>query len=171
MSETDFEASVPSEDEAVQEPKLVPVSESIRYRKRAQNAEKQLAILEHDLEKKKTENQQLAENLDQAENEQKLMTRLASAGVIDLDAAVLIAKAKMEKEETADVSSVIEKLREEKGYLFFPSGNELVPTLTAGAKERMPSGKNVLERAARKAAKTGLRADLQEYLKLRRNII
>ena len=40
MSETEFEMSVLSEDEAVFDQKLVPVAESIRYRKRAQNAEK-----------------------------------------------------------------------------------------------------------------------------------
>jgi hypothetical protein len=63
-------------------------------------------------------------------------------------------------------------LRKEKGYLFagLAEGN-LSAKKTAGAKERGAGNQTVLERAAKRAATTGRRADLQEYLKLRRSIV
>jgi hypothetical protein len=42
---------------------------------------------------------------------------------------------------------------------------------TTPAKDRVNSGQSVLEKAAAKAAATGSRIDLQEYLKLRRNFL
>jgi hypothetical protein len=42
---------------------------------------------------------------------------------------------------------------------------------TAPARQRMQNTQAILERAAKKAATTGTRKDLQEYLKLRRNFL
>ncbi len=42
---------------------------------------------------------------------------------------------------------------------------------TAGAKDRVQSSQMVLEKAAKEAAVTGSRTDLQKYLKLRRNFV
>lgn len=151
--------------------KLVPVSESIRFKKRAQSAEKKIEDLAEQLAEAKAEAKTTAEQLRKVQVEQKLVNRLAAAGTVDLETAMLIAKARMEGEAEADIDSVIKQLRKEKQYLFaIPSG--MVPARkTAGAKERIEGSQTVLERAAKRAATTGSRIDLQEYLKLRRNFV
>jgi hypothetical protein len=151
--------------------KLVPVSESIRYRKRAQSAEKKIESLAEQLTEAKAEARKTAEQLKIVQVEQQLVRELTAAGAVDLETAVLIAKARMEGEAEADIDSVIKQLKKEKQYLFEAVGRTVTATKTAGAKERMEGSQTVLERAAKKAATTGSRTDLQEYLKLRRNFI
>jgi len=66
---------------------------------------------------------------------------------------------------------VIKQLKKEKQYLFAGTSGAVTAKKTAGAKERMESSQTVLEKVAKKAATTGSRTDLQEYLKLRRNFV
>ncbi len=152
--------------------KLVPVSESIRYRKRAQNAEKTAENLVEQLEQVQGQNSQMAKQLNDIKAEQSLMRKLAAAGAVDLEAAVIIAKSRIDAKENADVDGVVEQLKKEKQYLF---GAEQTAGLrsqkTSGAKDRVGNSHSVIERAAKKAAQTGNRVDLQEYLKLRRNFV
>jgi len=151
--------------------KLVPVAESIRYRKRAQSAEKKLEALVDQLADAKAQTAKLSEQLSSIQTEQKLMRQLAAAGAIDLETTVLIAKARMQDHTEADVDGVIEQLKKEKQYLFSSASGTAMTRKTAGAKERKINNQTILERAAKKAATTGNRADLQEYLKLRRNFV
>lgn len=159
--------------------KLVPIAESIRYRKRAQSAEKKLQALAGQLAEAKSQAAMLSEQLNDIQLEQKLMRKLAAAGTIDLETAVLIAKAKIAGHDNADLDGLIEQLKKEKQYLFASVAAERGPSSTgigatkktAAAKDRLQSSQAILERAAKKAATTGNRADLQEYLKLRRNFI
>jgi len=149
--------------------KLVPVAESIRYRKRAQSAEKKVEALVEDLAEAKTQAAKMSEQLKGIQAEQKLMRKLAAAGALDLEAAVLIARDRIEDEPEADLDGVIEQLRKEKQYLF--AGGAVTAKKTAGAKERVANSQTILDTAARRAATTGNRADLQKYLRLRRNFI
>ncbi len=151
--------------------KLVPVVESIRYRKRAQSAERKAEILAEQLAESQTKVGQMTEQLSSIEVEQKLIRKLAAAGTVDLETAVLIAKAKIESQDEADFDGVIEQLKKEKQYLF--GGRAAVDTAkkTAGVKDRVVNSQTILERAAKKAATTGNRTDLHEYLKLRRNFL
>ena len=151
--------------------KLVPLSESIRFRKRAQSAEKKIEDLAEQLAEAKAEVKTTAEQMRQIRVEQKLVHKLAAAGTVDLETALLIAKTRIEGETEADMDSVIKQLRKEKQYLFVAMSGTSAAKKTAGAKERMEGGRTVLERAAKRAATTGSRTDLQEYLKLRRNFI
>ncbi len=159
--------------------KLVPVAESIRYRKRAQSAEKKIEALAEQLAEAKSQAAKMAEELNGIRSEQELTRRLASSGVVDLEAAVFIAKAKMERQSEADLDGVIEQLRSEKQYLWAtPSlagcaegGRTAGAKKTSGARQRVQDSGTILERAAKKAATTGNRADLQEYLKLRRSLL
>lgn len=151
--------------------KLVPVAESIRYRKRAQSAEKKLEALVEQLADAKAQTSKLSEQLSSIQTEQKLMRQLAAAGAIDLETTVLIAKARMQDHTEADVDGVIEQLKKEKQYLFSSASGAAMTRKTAGAKERKINNQTILERAAKKAATTGNRADLHEYLKLRRNFV
>ena len=176
MSQINTDESILSEDTAEQDVtnndvKLVPVTEAIRYRKRAQSAEKTIETLNEQLAKAKSEAKNTAEELDNIQNEQKLMRKLADAGAVDLEAAVLIAKVRTKGETKADLDGVVEQLKKEKQYLFANSDRAMAAKKTAGAKDRMVNSQTVLEKAAKKAATTGNRTDLQEYLKLRRNFI
>jgi uncharacterized protein YhaN len=151
--------------------KLVPVAESIRYRKRAQSAEKKIEELTEQLAQAKTQSAELSGQLSDIQNEQKLMRQLAAAGAVDLETAVLIAKARLQDKDDADVTGVIEQLKKEKQFLFTASSLGPIPTKTAGARDRVTNSQTLLERAAKKAATTGNRTDLHEYLKLRRNYL
>ncbi len=154
--------------------KLVPVTESIRYRKRAQSAEKRVEALTEQLTEAKSQVTTMSEQLSNIQVEQKLTRKLAAAGTVDLETAVLLAKARMQDQTEADLDGVIEQLKKEKQYLFAGVSGAITAKKTAGAKESAYGGTNnqtVLERAAKKAATTGNRTDLQEYLKLRRNFL
>ncbi len=151
--------------------KLVPVAESIRYRKRAQSAEKKIEALTEQLAQAKAQTTQMSEQLSGIQTEQELMCQLAAAGAVDLETAVLIAKARMQDQSEADVTGVIERLKKEKQYLFTGTDGAVTAKKTAGARDRVTNNQTILERAAKKAATTGNRADLHEYLKLRRNFL
>ena len=151
--------------------RLVPVAESIRYRKRAQSAEKKIEELTEQLAQTKAQTAELSEQLSDIQTEQKLTRQLAAAGAVDLETAVLIAKARLQDKDDADVTDVIEQLKKEKRFLFTADSPGPVPTKTAGARDRVTNSQTLLEKAAKKAATTGNRTDLHEYLKLRRNYL
>jgi hypothetical protein len=151
--------------------RLVPVAESIRYRRRAQSAEKKTQDLAEQLADANQKIAQMSDELAALTLDRRLMRKLTAVGVTDLEAATLIAKARMEDREAGDLDACIEQLKEEKGYLFTGSGPSVRPRKTAGAKERVAPRQTALERAAQRAARTRKRADLQEYLKLRRNVL
>lgn len=151
--------------------RLVPVAESIRYRKRAQSAEKQVEALTEQLAEAKSQSANIAEELEGIRREQEITRKLAGRGAVDLEAAVLLAKAKLEDETGADMDAVIEQLAREKRYLFVEGNRPSATKKTSGVRERVQNSQTVLEKAAKKAATTGNRTDLQEYLKLRRSFL
>ncbi|MHC5059713.1 MAG: hypothetical protein ACYTFK_01320 [Planctomycetota bacterium] len=170
MSEVDFESQVSSGDEAAVAERLVPVREAIRYRKRAQNAENRAAEIEEQLKASRAEGKQLADELNEARFERELLSSLTAAGAKDIEAAVLLAKARI-SESDGDVDSVVVGLRKEKGYLFEDAGPGGAISRTAGVKEKMSGGQSVLARAANRAAASGNRADMAEYLRVRRQFV
>jgi hypothetical protein len=151
--------------------KLVPVVESIRYRKRAQCAEKQAETLTEQLATANQKIAQISQELGDLKVERTLAQKLSAAGVIDLEAAVLLAKARLAGNDQAEVDDCVEQLKKDKAYLFAGLSEPSVFRKTAGAKDRAKQTRAALEQAARRAAKTGNRADLQHYLKLRRNLL
>lgn len=152
--------------------RLVDVSEAIRYRKRAQSAEQRRQETEQELAESKTEVERLNKNLSQMTVERQLIEKLVSAGVRDLEAAVIIGRAKLEDNKKATTADIVEQLRREKSYLFSESSiTASAGAKTSGVKDKLSGTTSVLERAAKKAANTGSRADLQEYLRVRRNFV
>lgn len=156
--------------------KLVPVSESVRYRKRAQNAEKEVESLSRQLEEAKSEASQMAGKIRSIELESKLTRKLAACGAVDLETAILVAKSRIKDEQEPEIDGVIEQLKQEKQYLFGYGPNLTASSdKTSGPKDKttpdVHRGQARLEKAARKAATSGNRVDLQEYLKLRRNFV
>ena len=153
MSQID-ERVLPEAEEGpgeVNDVKLVPVGESIRYRRRAQGAEKRVEELAGELAEARAEATRLADELKVTQKEQELMRRLVSEGTRDLETAVLIAKARLAKDEKADLAGIVEQLKKEKQYLFGgkTSGNATVRT--SPVKEQK-NGAGSLERAAKRAA-------------------
>jgi uncharacterized protein YhaN len=151
--------------------KLVPVAESIRYRKRAQSAEKKIEVLTEQLTEANAQTAQMFEQLSSIQAEQELVRKLTAAGTVDLEAAVLVAKARAKDQDDADLDGVIEQLKKEKQYLFGGAPGTVTAKKTAGARERISNNQTIIEKAAKRAATTGSRTDLQEYLKLRRNYL
>ena len=160
MEEQDLEGS----DAA----KLVPVTESIRYRRRAQSAEKKAETLSEQLAEANQRIAQMSEDLDGLKVDRALAHKLAGAGAIDLEAAMLVAKAKMDGKGDEEIDACVERLKREKTYLFGGSVEAVASRKTAGLRDRAKPGQTALEQAAARAARTGKRGDLQHYLKLRR---
>ena len=90
--------------------KTVPMVESIRYRKRAQSAEKKAEDLAEQLAEANQKVARMSRDLDELQIEQKLTHRLAASGVTDLEAAVLLAKARMKGAADGDVDACLEQL-------------------------------------------------------------
>ena len=114
---------------------------------------------------------QMSRDLDELQLEQKLTHKLAAAGAVDLETAVLVAKARMGSKTPADIDNCIAQLRKEKTYLFGGPTETTAPRRTAPVKDRVATSQATLEQAAQKAAQTGSRADLHHYLKLRKNLL
>jgi hypothetical protein len=149
--------------------KLVDVSEAIRYRKRAQLAEQKKTILEQELIERKSEIEKLNKNISQMSLERQLIDKFVSAGVRDLEAAVIIGRSKLENDSKSTAEDVVEQMRKEKSYLFNDTLAMTASSKTSGAKEKLSATTGSLERAAKKAIKSSSRTDLQEYLRTRRN--
>jgi len=171
MSEIEMLSETEAETGEAENEKLVPVTESIRYRKRAQGAERKLEQLSEQLGQANSQVTALSEQLDEIRAEQELTRKLTAAGAADLEAAVALAKVRMRGKPDTDVDGIVEQLKREKQYLFADVGKTVGSTKTAGAKERTASPQAVLAKAAKKACATGNRTDLQEYLRLRRNFL
>jgi len=168
MKEEDFDSHELSEDEDQKE-KLVPVGEAIRYRKRAQVAEQQAEAIEQELKTIKEQSRELQVQINELRSEKEITTELISAGVIDLEAAVMMAKSRLKEHD--NVKLAIKQLRTEKGYLFSEQAEQSTSTKTAGVKNKNTTARSVLEASAKKAAMSGNRADVQEYLKVRRHFL
>jgi hypothetical protein len=167
MSESDLKVEDVSQDTGVNEDKVVPVAEAIRYRKRAQAAEKELIEAQRRLQEAETQKDQFAQQLSQNRQEQTLKEKLLAAGAADTEMAMLVVKARMSKDDKAEPDKVIEQVRREKPYLFETLSTTSF-TATRGAKDKSGAGQEKIKTAAAKAIKTAGRTELMEYMKARR---
>ncbi len=142
--------------------RLVPVSESIRYRKRAQAAERQTQALQ---ERVNEMTGTLAENeqaLASMERRQRIDALLSDADTMDLEAARLLTEAAVAQMDQPDVDFAVADLRRHKPYLFRAKHR------TASAMGAEPQEAAPLDDAAEQAVASGNRRDLLRYLRLRR---
>jgi len=164
--------------------KLVPVGESIKYRRRAQQAEARIQQLEQQLKDVQSQVGRHSEELAAAESqrdEAKVQLtatenrlgaeRLLNAvGVADVETAVLLLSKRLDFAEEIDAetfSRQIEQLLLDKPFL--RSGAEAaLPPKTASARPAQTSVAAQLSRAAQRAVQSGNRRDIAEYLRLRR---
>jgi len=154
---------------------MVPVSEAIRYRKRAQAAEQKVEMLTQQVEQQEQSQAEVQAQIDEAQWEMELAQELAKAGVFDVEAALLLAQKKMGSSggKVGDVKRVIEGLRNERPYLFSSGIDEVRATLagpTNGVQVQGRGGSSRLTRMAQQAQESGSRKDMQEYLRLRRSM-
>lgn len=112
----------------------------------------------------------MSRDLEDLQTEQMLTQKLVAAGAVDLEAAVLMAKARLEGSDPAQVDECLAGLRKEKAYLFPAASETTGSRKTAGVKDRVSAGRAALEQAAGRAVKTGKTADLLHYMKLRRSL-
>jgi hypothetical protein len=143
--------------------RLVPVSESIRYRRRAQAAEQQLTDLQRQLGEASQALQETREQLEAAERRQRIDQLLIESEAIDLEAARLLTEAAVSQMDEADVADAVAELRQRKPYLFRNRRS------VGGMGARGTGGTHLqLDEAARQASFSGDRRDLLRYLRMRR---
>jgi cell division septum initiation protein DivIVA len=170
-------------DAAEGEGKLVPVAESIKYRRRAQQAEGRLHELEQQLTELHSQLDRRNEELAVAEAQrdearvqlvaagsQRTAERLlAEAGVVDFEAAGLLLAQRMDLSSELDDETIrrgVEQLLLDKPFLVRPSAP--LPPATAAPRAERPGSFAQLTQAAERAVQTGSRRDVAEYLRLRR---
>ena len=105
--------------------------------------------------------------------ERRVVSSLVSVGVSDLDTAMLIARERLSgaSSDEIDVDSLVERLRNEKGYLFGGFKGLTAAERTSGVKDRSAGSKGILESTAKRAVSSGSRADVQEYMRVRRQFV
>ena len=163
------------ERQGLDEGQVVPVSEAIRYRKRAQVAEQQVEKLSKQLSETRQEFDDVCRRLDETRVEGELTEQLVDAGVNDMEVARLLVKKRLDgvADDGHDVASVVDKLKSERPGLFDgqEQNDNIVPGPTAGVRGSNDAGKGTLSRLASKASESHSRKDLQEYMRLRRGFV
>jgi len=154
---------------------MVPVSEAIKYRRRAQAAEQKAEQLRQQLQESQHSQEVSQASLQEVRLDNELTQKLVQAGVVDVEAALLLAKNKMagSAEAQTDVRSLIETLQNERPYLFAGAVEDVRTTLagpTAGIQSGNHSKVSTLSRLAQQVQQSGSRKDMQEYLRLRRGL-
>jgi TolA-binding protein len=155
-----------------QAPRLVPVTESIRYRRRAQQAEQQLQTMQAELAQTRTMLQETQQQLEATERRQRIDQLLVESEAVDLEAARLLTEAAVSMMEEPDVQQAVAELRSRKPYLFRRSsvgsggsGSVKSAGSMSSRPRRQPDASDDL---AQQAAISGDRRDLLRYLRLRR---
>ncbi|MFI4910036.1 MAG: hypothetical protein ACIAQZ_00065 [Sedimentisphaeraceae bacterium JB056] len=126
------------------------------------------------MEKEKTEQQPtddfqinaLKQKLKLARIENQITVELAQNGVSDLETASLVAKSRMKASGSLDVKEIVEKIKDDKPFLFAKSQTHA--TRTQPVKSDRAVSKDGLSKAAKKAAKNASRQNVFEYMKARR---
>lgn len=110
---------------------------------------------------------QTREALDAAEKRREIDRQLVEADALDLETARLMTEAAINAMDDADVATAIADLRERKPFLF---ARTRAPWRSHAATAAPPPGANRLSDIAQRAATTGDRASLIEYLRARREL-
>jgi hypothetical protein len=108
-------------------------------------------------------------HLTTVENRLAAQRRMGAAGVIDLDAASDLLARRIDMSEPLDVDAVndaVDRLLLDKPFLRRPEGS--LPPASASARDGAGAAAGRLADAAQRAARSGDRKDVAEYLRLRR---
>jgi len=175
-----------------EKPKLVDVRESIRYRRRAQEAEQRcedlqaqldelqrsrqtdVGGLEEQLAAERRNREQLEQRLSASDTDRRLQHELIRAGARDPETALLVARQRLAEADDAevDLADLARTVLGEKPYLKQPEREE-VPPIGRSAQGERPAGSGGRARAeklAHAARSSGRPADLAEYMRARRTV-
>jgi len=172
---TGMNAPTTASDTAAQQPdlttddgtdKLVPVTEAIRYRRRAQQAEQRLNDLERELGELRSAYDASQETITALERRERIDALLTESDTVDLEATRLLTEVAVAGMDEPDVASAVADLRRHKPYLFDRGAAGLPSAM--GPREPGCEPDPAAE-AADEARQTGDRRDLLRYLRLRRS--
>jgi len=173
------------------------IQESIKYRRRAQEAERRaealeaeiqglhqgqddrLAAIEADLASAKAEAEVLRGRLESVERDRRLERELLRAGCIDAEAGLALARQRLDGGQMPDdLAALARSLLEEKPYLRGgtsgdpPTGPRVAQGLPPPTSAAKPAGdgspRRAAERLAGQARQTGSSRDLMAYMRARR---
>ena len=164
--------------------RMVPVTEAIKYRRRAQQAEGQLQQLEQQLEELRSQIQREKDELatveaqrDEAQTQAATVeNRLAAerllneAGVVDIETASVLLSKRLDLTDQLDreqLARSIEQLLLDKPFLR-RNADAALPPKTASPRPSHNTPASQLAQVADRAARSGDRKDIAEYLRLRR---
>ena len=179
------------EGQTGRESKLVDVRESIRYRRRAQEAEQRCADLETQLQElhlaqdgqaqsleatldqERRQREQAELRVQQLQTERQIERELIRAGTCDPETALLLVRERLSAagDQPVDVPELVGKLLEEKPHLK-TSHREPVPQIGRASQGLRPvesNGPTRLRKLAAEARTSGQRQDLVQYMRARRN--
>ena len=167
--ETEHETESRSE-----EMKLVPVSEAIRYRKRAQAAEKQVEELKGQLTHVEEHLCETKKQIDDARAEQEVRLALIDADAVDVETARLLVQNMLDEnaegEGNPDIGQIVRTIRERKPFLFRTerSVQDNGSVMGGHLRPQQIHRATPLHHAASEARNSGRRQDLLRYMRLRR---
>lgn len=146
--------------------KRVPVSEAVKYRKRAQEAEASCEALERSLEALRTSLDESREMLHASERARHVDASLSELRAVDLETARAMLQREVEGEPDAEaIREAARELKKRKPFLFRTSGAPGGAS-SMGGRPRQQAGP--LETSAREASQRGDRKALMRYLWERR---
>jgi len=163
--------------------RVVPVGESIRYRRRAQQAEGRVQQLKQQLNDLQSQLDRRADEVAQAEaqrdevrcqltstqNRLQAERLLGEAGVVDLEAASLLLSKRLDLGDELDADAIaesVEQLLLDKPFLLGAGG--ALPPSTSAPRSAPDGPRAQLARVADRASRTGNPRDVAEYLRLKR---
>lgn len=171
------------------------IQESIKYRRRAQDAERRIEALEAELadlrdgrdqhasalqarlDQAETEAESLRDRLAELERDRSLERALAQAGAADTESALALARERLAGGETPDdLAGFAQALLDEKPHLRGGSAKAadrppVLPPRTAGAKPASDDApQRAAERLADRARETGRHGDVVAYMRARRGV-
>jgi len=149
-------------------PRLVNAAEAIRYRKRAQAAEQEVAELRTRLDEAQQQSQAMQQRLADAERRAEVDAQLVEAGAADMQAARLLVEASLGDAEHADVSAAVESVRRERPQLFRSVARSAAMAAMGASVHAADQGSRDIRRAAAIARASGHNADVMQYMNLRR---
>ncbi len=175
----DLSVNNSTESQSTESVQMVPVSEAIKYRKRAQAAEQQIESLSEQVEEHQQAHKSAQTRLAQSELENELTRQLVDAGVVDTEVALLLLHEQLHRgEDDPNINKIIQTMQQQRPYLFNRLANGsagemsyVPPGPTAGLPAPANGAAASLAKTAQLAQRSGSRKDMQEYLRMRRSIL
>ena len=181
---------------AARQPPHSLIQDSIKYRRRAQEAERRAEALETELadlqggrdhqaadlqdqaDQSRAEAESLRTRLAELERDRALERELARAGATDTETALALARQRLAGAETPDdLAAFAKALVDEKPHLASvlprPSADQSpsLPPRTAGAKPAADAPRRAADRLADRARQTGRPGDVLTYMRARRAVV